>query len=66
MLVSKTNLAGLKTKVDNLDLDKLDTAPADLTKPSNVVGYDVVKKLSIMIWLPKPMLLILRYQVLVN
>ena len=40
----KTNLAGLKTKVDKLDIDKLTPVPADLSKLSDVVKNDVVKK----------------------
>ena len=40
----KTNLANLKTEVDKLDIDKLVTAPLDLSKLSNVVKNDVVKK----------------------
>ena len=40
----KTNLANLKTKVDKLDIDKLTTVPADLSKLSNVVKNDAVKK----------------------
>ena len=40
----KTNLANLKTEVDKLDIDKLVTVPADLSKLSNVVKNDVVKK----------------------
>ena len=43
-LASKTDLVSLKTKTDNLVLDKLKTAPADLSKPSNVVDNDVIKK----------------------
>ena len=41
---SKTNLAALKTEVDNIDVDKLKTVPVDLAKLSNVVNNDVVKK----------------------
>ena len=41
---SKTNLASLKTEVDKLDTDKLKTTPIDLSKLSNVVENDVVKK----------------------
>ena len=41
----KQNLASLKTKVDQLDIDKLEPVPADLSKPSDVVKNDVVKKL---------------------
>ena len=41
---SKTNLAALKTEVDKLDTDKLKTTPIDLSKFSNVVENDVVKK----------------------
>ena len=40
----KTNLANLQTKVDELDIDKLVSTPADLRKLSNVVKNDVVKK----------------------
>ena len=40
----KTNLAGLKTEVDKLDIDKLAPVPVDLSKLSDVVKHDVVKK----------------------
>ena len=40
----KTNLANLKTEVDKLDIDKLAPVPTDLSKLSNVVKNDVVKK----------------------
>ena len=40
----KTNLANLKTEIDKLDIDKLGTVPVDLSKLSNVVKNDVVKK----------------------
>ena len=40
----KTNLASLKTEVDKLDIDKLVPAPVDLSKLSDVVKNDVVKK----------------------
>ena len=40
----KTNLANLKTEVDKLDIDKLVPVPADLSKLSNVVNNDVVRK----------------------
>ena len=40
----KTNLANLKTAVDKLDIDKLKHIPNDLSKLSNVVKNDVVKK----------------------
>ena len=40
----KTNLAALKTEVDNIDTDKLETVPNDLAKLGNVVKNDVVKK----------------------
>ena len=38
------NLANLKTEVDKLDIDKLVPVPTDLSKLSNVVKNDVVKK----------------------
>ena len=40
----KTNLANLKTEVDKLDIDKLKPVPTDLSKLSNAVKNDVVKK----------------------
>ena len=40
----KSNLANLKTEVDKLDIDKLVPVPIDLSKLSNVVKNDVVKK----------------------
>ena len=40
----KTNLANLKTEVDKLDIDKLLPVPTDLSKLSNLVKNDVVKK----------------------
>ena len=41
---SKTNLAALKTEVDQIDADKLKTTPIDLDRLSNLVKNDVVKK----------------------
>ena len=40
----KTNLANLKTEVDKLDVDKLAPVRVDLSKLSNLVNNDVVKK----------------------
>ena len=40
----KTNLTSLKTEFDKLDIDKLVAVPADLSKLSDVVENDVVKK----------------------
>ena len=40
----KTNLASLKTEVDKLDIDKLVPVPIDLSKLSDVVKNDLVKK----------------------
>ena len=40
----KTNLSSLKTKVDKLDIEKLVPIPNDLSKLSNVVKNEVVKK----------------------
>ena len=42
----KSNLASLKTEVDKLDIDKLVSVLANLSKISDVVKNDVVKKLS--------------------
>ena len=43
----KSNLASLKTELDKLDIDKLAPVPVDLSKLSDVVKNDVVKKLCI-------------------
>ena len=43
-LALKTNLATLKTEVDKLDIDKLAPVPLDLSKLSDAVKNDVVKK----------------------
>ena len=40
----KTNLANLKNEVDKLHIDKLMPIPVDLSKLSDVVKNDVVKK----------------------
>ena len=40
----KTNLASLKTEVDKLDTDKLVPVPVDLSKLSDVIKNNVVKK----------------------
>ena len=40
----KTNLSHLKTEVDKLDIDKLAPVLVDLSKLSDVVKNDVVKK----------------------
>ena len=39
-----TNLKNLKSKVDKLDVDKLVAVPVDLSKLSDVVKNDVIKK----------------------
>ena len=40
----ETNLANLRTEVDKLDIDKLVSIPADLSKLSDAVKNDVVKE----------------------
>ena len=40
----KANLAHLKTEVDKLEIDKLVPIPADLSKLSDAVKNDIVKK----------------------
>ena len=40
----KSNLASLKAVVDQLDVEKLKTVPVNLSKLSNVVNNEVVKK----------------------
>ena len=43
-LAAKSDLASLKAKVDKIDVGKLNIVPTDLSKISNVVNNDVVKK----------------------
>ena len=43
-LAAKSDLVSLKADVDKLDIDKLIPVPANLSKLSNVVKNDVVKK----------------------
>ena len=40
----KTDLASLKSDIDELDIDELETTPADLSKLSDGVKNEVVKK----------------------
>ena len=42
----KANLASLKTEGDKLDIDKLAPVPVDLSKLSDIVKTDVVKKVT--------------------
>ena len=42
--VLETNLANLKTEVDKLDIDKLVPVPVNLSKLSDLLKNDVVKK----------------------
>ena len=41
---SQTNLAGLETEVDKLDIPKLSTAPADLAQLTNEVANDLAEE----------------------
>ena len=43
-LAGKSDLASLKAEVEKIDVGKLKTVPVDLSKLSNVVSNDVVKK----------------------
>ena len=43
-LAAKSDLARLKAEVDKIDIGKLKTAHADLSRLSNVVNNDVVIK----------------------
>ena len=44
MFCTKKKLASLKTEVDKFDIDKLVLVPVDLSKLSDIVKNDVVKK----------------------
>ena len=41
---AKSDLASLKSETDKIDVDKVNIVPVDLSKLSNVVNNDVVKK----------------------
>ena len=43
-LAAKSDLASLKAEVDKIDVNKLKNVPVDLSKVSNVLNNDVVKK----------------------
>ena len=43
-LSAKSDLASLKAQVDEINVDKLNTVPVDLSKLNNVVNNDVIKK----------------------
>ena len=57
-MASKTDFPILKTKVENLDGDKLKHFPTSLIKLSNIVDNNVIKKLCIITCLLKSILLI--------
>ena len=40
----KSNLTSLKTEIDKIDIEKLKTVPKDLSKLSDVVDNDVIRK----------------------
>ena len=40
----KSNLANLKAETDKIDVEKLKTIPVNLSKPSNVVNNEILKK----------------------
>ena len=54
-----SDLSRLKCKVNRLDIGKLKTTPFDLSKLSNGVKMILLKRLNMMNWLKKLMILIL-------
>ena len=54
-----SNVRNLKNKVDKLDIGKLETTPVNLSKPSDVVKMMSSKRLNMMNWLKKLIILIL-------
>ena len=52
-LAAKSNLASLKAEVDKIDVDKLKYVPIYLSKLSNLVKNEVVKKLCMINWFQK-------------
>ena len=53
----------MESKVDNLDVDKLVPVPVDLSKLSDVVKNDAVKKMYIML---RSKILKIKYLILLN
>ena len=49
----------MKSKVDKLDIGKLEAIPDVISKLSNVVKDDVAKNLNMMNWLKKLIMLVL-------
>ena len=49
MKIVPINLSNFKSQVDKLDVDKLVPVPAELSKLSDVVKNDVIKKMYIML-----------------
>ena len=43
-MAAKSDLASLKAEIDKVEVDKLKTVPADLSKLSKVVNNEVIKK----------------------
>ena len=52
-LAAKSDLTNLETKVDKIDVGKLKTVPFNLSKLSNAVNNEVVKKMCMINWLQK-------------
>ena len=52
-LAAKSNLASLKAEADKIDVDKLKYVPIYLSKLSNLVKNEVVKKLCMINWFQK-------------
>ena len=65
-LASETHLASLKTKFDKLVVDEIKIHSADLSRLSHVLDNGVFKKLCMINWLTKSILLMLRCQKLVD
>ena len=59
-----TNLNNLESKVDKTDVDKLVPVPVDLSKLSDVVKNDVVKKK--MYIMPRSNILKIKYLILLT
>ena len=63
-LLKKDDLANLKSKVYKSNIGKRETTPVDLSKLSEVVKNEVIKKLNILNWLKK--LMQFRQLILIN
>ena len=59
-LQKKVELASLKSEIDKIDVDKLETIPTDLNKLNDIVDKNTAKKICLTNYLKNLILIILR------